>query len=85
MELNERSACAKNHAEIFLERMFGEIGCSITSQRYMYNIRVESDIAEISRLTNFSCMNLKFSYVSVFNERSVRAKNHAEIFGENVW
>ena len=45
--LNERSVRAKNHAEVFLERMFGEIGCCIPNQRYMYNVRVESKMAEI--------------------------------------
>ena len=77
--------CANNQAEIFLETMFGEIGCCIPNQRYMYNIRVESEMAEISGRTNFACPNLKFTYVIVLNERSVCAKNQAEIFLETMY
>ena len=45
--LNERSVCTKNHAEIFLERLFGQIGCCIPNQRYMYNLSVDSKMAKI--------------------------------------
>ena len=53
--------------------MFGEIGCCIPNQRYMYNTRVESEMGEIWGLTNIACMNFKFRYVS-YSIKEVRGQ-----------
>ena len=42
-------------------------------------------MAQARRRINFSCMNMKFSYVIVLNEKRVCAKNHAVKFLERMF
>ena len=83
--LTERNVCAKNHAEILLERMFGQIGCFFSDKAICNIIGQNKKMAHIWGETNFACMNLKFKYVIVLTERNVCAKNHAKILLERMF